>query len=676
MTFPFQLNAMIHVIILFLSIACTLATESVRAEEPVIPVAGQTETPPLDKLNILSQAEIFFHSGKFIDAKLAYEKFLDLEHFGENNRLAYYRLGQIEQESGAYQSALKFYQNLSQKFPNNTYAQEISFRSAQCYFEIGQYQHAEELFRRILLKHPDRQKRWHSLFYLAQLDQRRVDYEGAINKLKQVHLQSDSASIREKANELIETIINQHLTVGFLNSMLETYQSSYPGATILLKLISTYRLQRNTPAYRNALERFLVLFPDHPLKLSIENQLRVVQPTTIVKVKLAAILPLSGNMALTGQKTLQGIQLAMNRLSPELRSEIQLIVKDSKSGQSISEIIQELGNDPDVVAVIGPILSPNLRQAAPDAEALHLPLFSPTASGEGLPELSSFIFRNSLTRDNQGRFIAEHAVNKLGLRRFMILYPNEEYGVRLKEVFEMEARALGAEVLTTIPYERSQNDFKEQILQMGGIGDDRLEKIGKKQLLDGDEPVDFSQPGIFSRPLYEMGNWSSENNIEDLKVDLELAYDAIFIPGFYDKVGLIVPQLVFYNVDNATLLGASGWNSPELIENAGKYLKKGFFVDGFFSESKEPRVEDFVNRFKKVFGQTPSILSAQSYDTTVILLDLLSDKSITRDRIKEGLLKIKNYPGVSGLTSITDQGESDKQLFTLTIKDKKFTEAD
>jgi len=669
-----RLKACCKFFITTLIIICAFKINTAAAQGPAAPGHTQQASPEIKAIDLLSKAEIFFHSGKFIDAKILYEKFIKLEAYGENNQLAYYRLGQIEQENGAFQSALWFYRNLTKKFPNNLYAQEISFKIAQCYFETSQYQYAEELFRRILLKHPDKQKRWHSLLYLAKLDQRRVDYESAISKLKQVYAQSDSSAIRDKANELIETIINNHLSVGMLSSLMDAYQSTYPGSAILLKLISNYRLQRSIPEYKSSLERFLILFPNHPMRPSIENQLRTSSDNASSKIKLAAILPLSGKLALTGQKALQGIQLAMNRLPSNLRGNIQLLVKDSKSGTPMKEIIKELGSDPDVVAVIGPILSPHVRQAASEADKYNLPLFSPTASGEGIPELSRFIFRNSLTRNNQANFIAEYSVNKLGLRRFIVLYPNKDYGIRLKDSFHSEVQALGAEVITEIPYERSQNDFKDQILQMGGISDDKLERIAKAQILNGEEAEDFSETGVYSRPLYEMGLWTSESEIEDLKVDLELGYDAIFIPGFYDKVGLIVPQLVFYNIDNATLLGAAGWNSPKLIKSAGKYLKKSYFVDGFFPESQNPKVKEFTDKFKKLFGQTPAILSAQSYDAAQILLGLLNDNARTRKQIRQRLLKVKNYPGVSGLTSITDHGDSEKKLFTLTIKSRKFVE--
>jgi hypothetical protein len=69
-------------------------------------------------------------------------------------------------------------------------------------------------------------------------------------------------------------------------------------------------------------------------------------------------------------------------------------------------------------------------------------------------------------------------------------------------------------------------------------------------------------------------------------VSLELNYDAIFLPGFYDKVGLIVPQLVFYSIDTATLLGTGGWNSPELTKMTGKHMRKGYFVREDSSDRK------------------------------------------------------------------------------------------
>ena len=44
------------------------------------------------------------------------------------------------------------------------------------------------------------------------------------------------------------------------------------------------------------------------------NMLSQVQVDTGTKIKIGVVLPLTGTLALTGQKVLQGIQLAVNQL--------------------------------------------------------------------------------------------------------------------------------------------------------------------------------------------------------------------------------------------------------------------------------------------------------------------------------------------------------------------------
>ena len=162
--------------------------------------------------------------------------------------------------------------------------------------------------------------------------------------------------------------------------------------------------------------------------------------------------------------------------------------------------------------------------------------------------------------------------------------------------------------------------------------------------------------------------------MENLKVSLKLNYDAIFIPGFYDKVGLILPQLVFYNIDEITLLGSRGWNSPELIKIAGNYLKPGFFVDGFFPESGRAKVRNFVAKFSATFGNDPTLYSAQAYDSANIFIQIIEKGADNRLQVREQLAAIRDYPGVSGKTTILPSGDSEKELFTLIVSRKKIVE--
>ena len=170
-----------------------------------------------------------------------------------------------------------------------------------------------------------------------------------------------------------------------------------------------------------------------------------------------------------------------------------------------------------------------------------------------------------------------------------------------------------------------------------------------------------------------MGLWSGDQ-VQNLKISLQLNYDAIFIPGFYDKVGLIIPQLVFYNIDNTTLLGASGWNSPELTKMAGKYIKKGYFMDGFYIKSNRPEVVQFLESYKKNFGEDPTILSGQAYDTTKLIIKTILSGARNRIQVKKELMRIRGFNGVTGETTILPSGEVEKKIFTMKITGKKISE--
>jgi branched-chain amino acid transport system substrate-binding protein len=139
-------------------------------------------------------------------------------------------------------------------------------------------------------------------------------------------------------------------------------------------------------------------------------------------------------------------------------------------------------------------------------------------------------------------------------------------------------------------------------------------------------------------------------------------------------VGLIASQLAFYNIDTVTLLGARGWNSPELVKIAGNHIRKGYFVDGFYVDSKRPEVNQFVTQFKTAFAEEPNILSAQSYDAAGMFIQIIRSGAQNRLQVRDHLFSIREFQGVSGRTTILPTGEANKNLFILKISKKKMVE--
>jgi ABC-type branched-subunit amino acid transport system substrate-binding protein len=103
-------------------------------------------------------------------------------------------------------------------------------------------------------------------------------------------------------------------------------------------------------------------------------------------------------------------------------------------------------------------------------------------------------------------------------------------------------------------------------------------------------------------------------------------------------------------------------------------MRKGYFVDGFFLESKRPEVVKFVREYKNTFGEDPTLLSAQAYDAAKMFLKTIHSGAKNRLQVKKGLLQISSFHGVSGETTILPTGEAEKKLFTMKIVKKKVVE--
>ena len=638
-----------------------------------IVVAKERDASPPHPLNPFLEAEHSYYSGDFDKAQLLYQNYLNGKPSGVRGNTALYRLGTIHQKIFSCATALRYYKMVLNREPALELTHDLKFRQAQCLFELEQYDEAEASLEEIALSHPDAKKKWEAKIYLGRLDEKRLDYKKAIEKLKVIYSQSEDKTIQDQTKELIRQIVTKNLDKITLIRFSKKYSSGFPLDQILLRLISIYRDERDLEALRKTITRFLQLFPEKSERLALESTLKQIEGNKENKMRLGVVLPLTGEMSLKGQQVLQGIQLAVNESNLKYQEEeLETVVKDSASAP-IKKLFEKLATDPSMIGVLGPFLSDSVRDSIPIAERYHLPMMTSTASFSGLAELSPYVFRNAVTRELEGKYIAEYAVNRLRLRRFVILHPSEEFGFDLTEVFVKEVESLGGEVVSVIPYERSQTDFKKQIHEMGGIDDDGLRVLVNDQAKNNIESKSLGQNGQMSRPLVEMSLWSGDE-VKNLKVSLELSYDAIFIPGFYDKVGLIVPQLVFYNIDTATLLGARGWNSPELTKMTGKHMRKGYFVDGFYAQSKRPEVVKFVREYKKNFGEDPTILSAQAYDAAKMFFKTIHSGAKNRLQVKKGLLQIRRFQGVSGETTILPTGEAEKTLFTMKIVKKKIVE--
>ncbi len=384
---------------------------------------------------------------------------------------------------------------------------------------------------------------------------------------------------------------------------------------------------------------------------------------------LGVALPLSGDSAALGAASLRGVQLAIQNFVEESggRSAIQLEVRDTRSdAQAAAAIVQEFARDSRVKAIIGPLLTRETRAAAPAAQATEIPLLS-LSFREDLVRDFSYAFRFGVTSRAQVESLADYAVNVRGLRRFAILYPYDDYGKGLRALFWQAIEERGGEIVGVSSYDANANDFADPIRSLAGytlLTDDERYLLHRRSALM--QRAKRLRPAA-ARALHEQARAITLPNGQPLPPIVD--FDAVFIADGHEKVTLIAPQLEYHEIENVVLLGANGWNHPDLLQLARRNVEGAVFTEGFFASSEVPVVKSFVESYRTAYGIEPDLWAAQAFDAVNLLLQELTPSGITRTQLRDALFRIEAYPGASGVMTIRRDGNADKRPFLLTVKD-------
>ncbi len=398
--------------------------------------------------------------------------------------------------------------------------------------------------------------------------------------------------------------------------------------------------------------RFLKLFPGHIIAGEAEVLKEKLVNTEFDLFLVGCLLPTSGKYESYGVKAQKGFDLAYNDFSMDSDNPVvRVIYRDTgsdpdKTRAAVREFA-ELG----VAAIIGPIGT--VEVAAEEAQLRSVPIITLTGK-ENVTYTGDYVFRNFLTRKMQVKSVVSYAFEVLGLNSFAILYPDEKYGQDFMNLFWDEVSNYNGDIVGVEVYQPGSTDFAKPIRKLIGMH----YKIAE-------EPVDEddSDNGATAEEAVERG------------LSPVIDFDAIFIPDSSAEIGLILPQLAFYDVGDVYLIGTNLWHAEELIERAGKNAAYSIIPDGFFAGSSEPEVMQFVKNFSEVFEEEPGFIEAISYDSAKIIFDIIKNGDIkTTGAFRNKLFEVKDYKGVTGSTSFDETGDAWKQLYLLKVQGNRFIE--
>ena len=211
-----------------------------------------------------------------------------------------------------------------------------------------------------------------------------------------------------------------------------------------------------------------------------------------------------------------------------------------------------------MVAVIAGGTSNNSRAAAPEAQVARVPLIAPSSTDPQVTQVGDYIFRTCFIDAFQGEVMARFAANTLKAKKAGILLDfNSSYSRGLSDFFELSFTRLGGQVVSKQSYTAGDRDYRGQLNTLRAA-----------------------------------------------------APDVIFIPGYYEDVALMAKQARQLGITQP-LLGADGWDAPELWERGGDSLNGSYISSHYSAEDQSPRGAEVCERLQAdttaIYNRTPTL---------------------------------------------------------------------
>lgn len=321
-------------------------------------------------------------------------------------------------------------------------------------------------------------------------------------------------------------------------------------------------------------------------------------------IKVGGDLELSGGAAAFGQYAEQAIKLAFDQQNAKggvLGKKLEYVSADNKSDAGESTVAAtKLATQDKVVAILGPMTSGNTLAAVQVVTDNKVPLITPTGTSNTVTfengKVKPWIFRACFIDPFQGQVAADFASANLKAKTAAIFIDQKgDYSKGLATSFEENFTKAGGKI------------------------------VAKEQYVAGSD-LDFRATLVRIKAANP---------------------DVVFVPGYYQEVGLIVKQARQMDMKQA-FLGGDGWGSPQLVDVAGAdALENTYYVN--HGAMDDPGMAQFIKDFKAKYNSEPDTFAALGYDAANLLIKGIENAGGTDpEKLRSALENMKGFQGISG----------------------------
>ena len=331
-------------------------------------------------------------------------------------------------------------------------------------------------------------------------------------------------------------------------------------------------------------------------------------------VLIGAVLPLSGQFSVSGERMLSGLQYAEYELNNHRginNRPVKLLVFDTQSSGDGAEKAFASAARSGVSGIICGYSEDEVRSVLPLAEKYSIPSIIPLVTADSTVNANTFVFRNIYTDRQQGEALAAYLWYWRQMLRISVLMD-----VAPESGYERNtARAVAAA-------------FKE----LGGT--------------------------VTNMPAYRRDDFSKAVNEA-----LVTGPQAVIVSARGERAGKILKELRRKGY-KGTICGLDNWDSPEFFSTVTPLSDLGdcVYVSYFTPANSTEEFKDFKENFRRRHFHEPGNVETASYDALKLLAIGLG-RAATIEDFRKNWLTIRNHFGAGATYTMLRDGNVDRTMY-------------
>jgi branched-chain amino acid transport system substrate-binding protein len=336
-------------------------------------------------------------------------------------------------------------------------------------------------------------------------------------------------------------------------------------------------------------------------------------------IKIGINAPLTGDIPKVGEGTKFAAEMWLEDIDSKLEIggktyDVELVIEDNESkGESAQAANTKLITQDEVLIIIGPQASKQAVPAGGAANDLQCPMISPWSTNPATTKDRPWVFRAPFLDPFQGPVVSAFVTEEFGYTKAAVLYDiASDYPKGLAEFFKAaweEANGAGS-VVAFESFTTGDTDFSAQLTKIKDSG------------------AEF-----------------------------------FFTPQYYNEVPLIVQQAHDLGWDK-TIVGSDSWGSAETVELCGEDCHGLFFSTHYAAAGATGATKEFIDAYNAKHGYVPDDVAALTWDSLLLAQQAMQDcgeitGDIAADRtcVRDALAQIKNFQGITGEMTFTEDGD-------------------